>query len=418
MAEPAVDRPNATGGAPLPEDGSAAAEALAAARIEAALRRARLALFWEALWPRLVPLLCLGALFLVASWLGLFPALPDFLRFSLVALFGVSALLLLVPLLRIRWPDRAAAMDRLVRESGTPHRPVAAFSDRLAAPSDDPLTLALWQGASRKAAGRPRPPQGGLALAGHDRARPACAALSRAAAARRRLDGGLGRPRAAHRRCVPAGDHSGRGRAAHRRLGDAAGLYRAPADLPDGRRRPRRFRRRPRKRAGRLDRHDPHARGRHHGRRGVDRRRQAHPARNCPPAGEGRRGDARRPSAGRAPLRARDLRRRRDRPQRPPAGALDLRRHAGQSADDRADARAGRDRLGRALPSPMRSRTTMASSRPRPRSPAPSRSRRATLQGRWSPRRSCRSLCRASACAKGMARRSATFPPIPGPGRK
>ena len=173
MAEPAVDRPNATGGTP-PTDGSVTAgpvaatltaEALASARIEAALRRARLALLWEALWPRLVPLLCLGALFLVVSWLGLFPALPDFLRFSLVALFGVSALLLLVPLLRIRLPDRGAAMDRLVKESGTPHRPAAAFSDRLAAPSDDPLTLALWQahrerllaGLGRLKAGWPSP---------------------------------------------------------------------------------------------------------------------------------------------------------------------------------------------------------------------------------------------------------------------
>ncbi|MCX5477534.1 TIGR02302 family protein [Kaistia geumhonensis] len=169
MAEPAVDRPNATGGMP-PKDGSVAAEAvtaesLAAARIEAALLRARLALVWEALWPRLVPLLCLGALFLVVSWLGLFPALPDFLRFGLVALFGVAALLLLVPLLRIRLPDRAAAMDRLVRESGTPHRPAAAFSDRLAAPSDDPLTLALWRahrerllaGLGRLRAGWPSP---------------------------------------------------------------------------------------------------------------------------------------------------------------------------------------------------------------------------------------------------------------------
>ena len=39
-------------------------------RLEQAIYRARLALGWERLWPRLVPLLSVVGLFVVLSWLG------------------------------------------------------------------------------------------------------------------------------------------------------------------------------------------------------------------------------------------------------------------------------------------------------------------------------------------------------------
>lgn len=125
-------------------------ERMAGRGIEAALRRARLALGWEVLWPTCVPLIGLVGFFLMVSWLGLWPLLPDLWRIALLALFGLALLILLIPLLRLRWPDRAAAMDRLVRASGTPHRPASAFFDRLGTPNEDPLTRALWEAHRRR----------------------------------------------------------------------------------------------------------------------------------------------------------------------------------------------------------------------------------------------------------------------------
>ncbi len=155
MTEPAGDRPISDSDAQPGRGGAAGsavvgmlapqAEAEARQRIDGAVSRARWTLGFERLWPHLVPLLSLGGLFLILSWLGLWPLLPDIARFGLVGLFGTLTLFLLVPLLRLRWPAREEALDRIVRESGTPHRPAAAFGDALAAPTEDPLTLALWR---------------------------------------------------------------------------------------------------------------------------------------------------------------------------------------------------------------------------------------------------------------------------------
>ena len=43
-----------------------------------------------------------------------------------------------------RAPRRAEILARLDRDSGTPHRPAASLSDRLAGPGDDPTAAALW----------------------------------------------------------------------------------------------------------------------------------------------------------------------------------------------------------------------------------------------------------------------------------
>ncbi|MBZ9937341.1 TIGR02302 family protein [Mesorhizobium sp. BR1-1-16] len=162
MTEPAGDRPIIDVDA---ANQQGIAEAAARQRIADATRRARYALAFETIWPKIVPLLTLAGVFLVASWLGLWSLLPDIVRFGLLGLFATVALFLLVPLLRVRWPSRDAAMNRVVRESGTPHRPAAAFADELALPTEDPLTLALWrahrtrllQGLGRLKAGWPSP---------------------------------------------------------------------------------------------------------------------------------------------------------------------------------------------------------------------------------------------------------------------
>ncbi|MBY0333595.1 MAG: DUF4175 domain-containing protein, partial [Acetobacteraceae bacterium] len=106
---------------------------------------ARLALAWEAVWPRLWPVLGVAGLFLILAFLELPQRLP----------FPAHALLLAGFAAALGWagwrglrglafPDAAAAERRLERQSGLRHRPLAALADRPTA-VDDPQAMALWQ---------------------------------------------------------------------------------------------------------------------------------------------------------------------------------------------------------------------------------------------------------------------------------
>ncbi len=134
-------------------------------RIVRALGRARAALLWETLWPRLVPPLLVGALFLLVSWFGFWIGMPNWLRVGLLAAFAIAALATLVPLFRLRVPGEAAALWRVEQATSTPHRPATAVLDRLGAQHDDPTTQAIWaahrmrvlSGFGRLKAGLPSP---------------------------------------------------------------------------------------------------------------------------------------------------------------------------------------------------------------------------------------------------------------------
>lgn len=123
----------------------ASLESAAHQRIATAVGRARLVLIWEAAWPRLVPILCLFALFLALSWLGVWPHLADPLRYGALALFGVGYVVLILRLARMPLPTQDEALARVARESAMEHRPATAFGDRLSQPTHDPLTQSLWR---------------------------------------------------------------------------------------------------------------------------------------------------------------------------------------------------------------------------------------------------------------------------------
>lgn len=109
-----------------------------------ALLRARVAAFWERLWPPLARLLTLAGLFLAVSWAGAWFALPPAGRGVGVVLFAVAAGVLTWPLLRLKLPTKADALRRLDRQSGLAHRPVTTLTEQ---PADarDPATEALWR---------------------------------------------------------------------------------------------------------------------------------------------------------------------------------------------------------------------------------------------------------------------------------
>ncbi|TAJ25878.1 MAG: DUF4175 family protein, partial [Reyranella sp.] len=116
---------------------------------------ARAALAWEGLWPRLVPLMSFVALFIAAAHLDLFAGLDPWVHTGLLAALAIGfAGFAWWSLRDFAWPAREAAIRRLERDSGVPHRPLVAVEDKLAAGSSDPMAAALWEAHRRREAER------------------------------------------------------------------------------------------------------------------------------------------------------------------------------------------------------------------------------------------------------------------------
>src|SRR4051812_37336460 len=96
-------------------------------RLDDLVGRARLGLWWERIWPALWGPLAVALVFVAVSWLGLWLDLPPTARMISVGLFGFALLASLWPFVRLRRPDRGAALDRLDRDSGLEHRPARAL---------------------------------------------------------------------------------------------------------------------------------------------------------------------------------------------------------------------------------------------------------------------------------------------------
>ena len=115
------------------------------------IRRARLHLLWERLWPPLAAPTGVVALFVAASWFNLFGTLTGLPRLALSMLFAAALILALWPLLKLRPPTREEALARIDRAIGLPHRPATTGQDRLVRGGGDPLAEALWQRHQRAA---------------------------------------------------------------------------------------------------------------------------------------------------------------------------------------------------------------------------------------------------------------------------
>ncbi len=121
------------------------------ARLERLVERARLALWWEELWPRLwLPLSVIG-LFLIVSFLGFWNEIPPHWRLFGAGFFGLLLLASCVPLAFSRRPARNRALDRLDHDSGIRHGPARALDDSLALGAQDPGAIALWDLHRRRA---------------------------------------------------------------------------------------------------------------------------------------------------------------------------------------------------------------------------------------------------------------------------
>jgi uncharacterized protein (TIGR02302 family) len=113
-------------------------------RFSRLIGRARWSLWWERAWPRIWLPLAIVGLFLTLSWFGLWLDLSPFWRSAGLSAFVVAFLVSLWPLLRLRWPSRTSALDRLDRDTGLSHGPARVLDDQLALGSNDVGTRALW----------------------------------------------------------------------------------------------------------------------------------------------------------------------------------------------------------------------------------------------------------------------------------
>jgi uncharacterized protein (TIGR02302 family) len=123
-------------------------------RLDRMARRASLALLWERIWPPIAWALTLSALFLAASWFGLWLDLPRDARIAGIVLFAAALLAVLYPLALLRAPPRAETLGRLDRDSAAPHQPASSSLDRLADRQVSDATRALWDLHQRRLAAK------------------------------------------------------------------------------------------------------------------------------------------------------------------------------------------------------------------------------------------------------------------------
>lgn len=138
-----------TAGSPDPIGKQTARTANERRRQEAHVRhtmwRARLALFWERLWPRLVPALAVMIAFAIVVFFDLLPALPVWLHVIVLAVFVATLIAALVWLPRgLRWPTAAEGRRRIETVSALEHRPLETLNETIAVGNDDPAARALW----------------------------------------------------------------------------------------------------------------------------------------------------------------------------------------------------------------------------------------------------------------------------------
>ena len=208
-----------------------------AAKLERLARRANWTLVWEQVWPPLAWALAVVALFLAASWFGLWFVAPRPLHFVLLALFALALLAALFPLVKLRWPSRAEALARLDRDAMIAHRPASGFEDELANGAGDETTNALWALHRARLARQVdnlslAPPAPRMAWRDPRALRFGALLL----AVRRRARGGAGALCARCRRFRRPRRRRGRRAAARRRLDRSARLYQQAAAAPESRR--------------------------------------------------------------------------------------------------------------------------------------------------------------------------------------
>lgn len=111
---------------------------------ERKVRRAGWVLLFEQIWPRLWMLIGLAGLFVLVSLAGLWSHISEEAHKIGLALFALAAVLSVIPLVRLNWPSRDAAIRRLEQASGVPHRPATSYEDTVSSAPAASESAAIW----------------------------------------------------------------------------------------------------------------------------------------------------------------------------------------------------------------------------------------------------------------------------------
>jgi uncharacterized protein (TIGR02302 family) len=134
---------------------------------------ARLALFWEQLWPALLPALMLAGIFLALALFDILPLLPGWLHgLVLVLIAGGLVWLIWRGVRRVTIAGIEAARRRIEQASDLAHRPLQTLSDKIGAGGDDEESVALWRLHQQRLAEMARRLRVGIPTPGAGRADP------------------------------------------------------------------------------------------------------------------------------------------------------------------------------------------------------------------------------------------------------
>ncbi|MEL7428489.1 MAG: TIGR02302 family protein [Pseudomonadota bacterium] len=119
---------------------------------------ARGIMIWERLWPLLVPLFIVAAVFLTFSWVGGWRWLAGdpsgILAWGFRLAFAGAAIASLFPLRQFVAPRDEEVTRRIEAKSGLAHRPITAQSDEMATGRQDGFAKVLWEEHRRRMAGQ------------------------------------------------------------------------------------------------------------------------------------------------------------------------------------------------------------------------------------------------------------------------
>ncbi|WP_430474107.1 DUF4175 domain-containing protein [Thalassospira lucentensis] len=109
------------------------------------VRRARMVMIWESVWPCLIPSLSVGLLTVGLTLTGTFEFLPATAHIMLLSVLSVAMMVaVLAPWRRFRWPTRRDILRRLEVENRLENNPLQSLEDHIDE-TEDPLTSFLWQ---------------------------------------------------------------------------------------------------------------------------------------------------------------------------------------------------------------------------------------------------------------------------------
>ena len=112
---------------------------------ERKVRASRRSIIIEQVWLRLWAMFGVAGLFVLVSFLGLWPRLGFAAHVAALAGFGIAAVGALIFASWVRVPSRETSIRRIERTSDLPHRPASSYEDTLSSRVDDPATEAIWQ---------------------------------------------------------------------------------------------------------------------------------------------------------------------------------------------------------------------------------------------------------------------------------